>query len=588
MLPFRRIERSTVLLIGLVMLSFLIATFDVRAQGEGLGGVLRSGAQSLFAPVQQLATAVTRPVVGFVDGVSNIAGLRDELEAARAENDILRQQLLDVQSTENRLTELERILDLTPPVDAATVTARITSLAPSEFDQIRWIDRGSDDGIALGQAVIDEDGLVGRIDFVAAGSARVRLVTDPRSGVGVRDLSTNETGWVEGRGAGLLELNMFSTTRPVEAGDRLVTDGTRFPPGIPVGVVAKDAEAVAGFTLITTSSRRSSWPSSTTSRWWWAGRRSTGSSTRRPARSSSSRRSGPGRVNARPVALSILLVLVAVVIQTTLFGPGRIQPFGAAPMLVLAVVIACARYLDSEPALLLGFTAGLLLDLLGGSRAGPVGDGVRRGHLRRPPAPPPGGRGGVPMVALGDLPPRPARPGFVPGGEYPLRAAAPHHLGSREATRPSRHLHRRRRRRRLPGGDPAVARPLGEDVGAMSAGARITVLGMVFLALFGVLTLRLWTVQVTATTEYQTLAESNQVRVVETPAPRGEIRDRNGELIAGTRSALAAVLDGALVPDEDDPGEPDFIQRLSTLSGIPVDEVREAVAMARAAPTGSP
>ena len=186
MLPFRRIERSTVLLIGLVMLSFLIATFDVRAQGEGLGGVLRSGAQSLFAPVQQLATAVTRPVVGFIDGVSNIAGLRDKLEAARAENDILRQQLLDVQSMETRLTELERILDLTPPIDAATVTARITSLAPSEFDQIRWIDRGSDDGIALGQAVIDEDGLVGRIDFVAAGSARVRLVTDPRSGVGVR------------------------------------------------------------------------------------------------------------------------------------------------------------------------------------------------------------------------------------------------------------------------------------------------------------------------------------------------------------------------------------------------------------------
>jgi rod shape-determining protein MreD len=75
-------------------------------------------------------------------------------------------------------------------------------------------------------------------------------------------------------------------------------------------------------------------------------------------------------VNARPVALSILLVLVAVVVQTTLFGPGRIQPFGATPMLVLAVVIACARYLDSEPALLLGFTAGLLLDLLGGSALG--------------------------------------------------------------------------------------------------------------------------------------------------------------------------------------------------------------------------
>ncbi|CAN5413895.1 MAG: rod shape-determining protein MreC [Acidimicrobiia bacterium] len=252
MLPFRRFERSTVLLVGLVMLSFLIATFDVRADGAGMGAMLRTGAQSLFAPVQQLATAVARPVAGFIDGVSNIAGLRDELAAARSENDALRQQLLDVQAMQNRLTELERILDLEPPTDVATVTARIASLAPSDFDQVRWIDRGSADGIAVGQAVIDEDGLVGRIDFVAENSARVRLITDPRSGVGVRDLGTNETGWIEGRGAGPLELKMFGTTKPVQQGERLVTDGTRFPPGIPVGVVAEPAEAVAGFALITT------------------------------------------------------------------------------------------------------------------------------------------------------------------------------------------------------------------------------------------------------------------------------------------------------------------------------------------------
>ncbi|MBA2338282.1 MAG: penicillin-binding protein 2 [Acidimicrobiia bacterium] len=115
----------------------------------------------------------------------------------------------------------------------------------------------------------------------------------------------------------------------------------------------------------------------------------------------------------------------------------------------------------------------------------------------------------------------------------------------------------------------------------MSTGARLAVLGVLFLALFSVLTLRLWTVQVTASTEYQILAENNQVRVVETPAPRGEIRDRQGRLMAGTQPALAAVLDGALVPDEDDPDEPDFIQRLSALTGIAADEVRHAVADAR-------
>ncbi len=251
MFTFRRFERSTSLFLGLLVLSFLIATFDVRAEGAGLGSTMREGAQTVFAPVQRLTTAITRPVVGFIDGVSHIAGLRDEVARLRAENDALSSQLVDVQGLQSRVEELQQINDLRPPDDLPTVTARITSLGPSDFDQIRWIDKGSDHGIALGQAVVDEDGLVGRVDFVAAGSARVRLVTDPRSGVGVRDLATNETGWVEGRGQDSLELKMYNTTKPVAEGDRLVTDGTRFPPGLEVGIVETAAEAEAGFALIT-------------------------------------------------------------------------------------------------------------------------------------------------------------------------------------------------------------------------------------------------------------------------------------------------------------------------------------------------
>lgn len=75
-------------------------------------------------------------------------------------------------------------------------------------------------------------------------------------------------------------------------------------------------------------------------------------------------------MNARPVLISLGLVTLGVLVQTTLFGDGRIQPLGSSPLLVTVIVIACVRYLDPEPALLLGFTAGLLLDLLGGSPLG--------------------------------------------------------------------------------------------------------------------------------------------------------------------------------------------------------------------------
>jgi rod shape-determining protein MreC len=196
---------------------------------------------------------VTRPVAGFIDGVSNIAGLRDEVDRLRADNDALRSQLTDVATLENRLAELQRVNDLEPPGELATITAQISALSPTDFDQVRWINKGGDDAVAVGQAVIDEDGLVGRIDFVSSGSSRVRLVTDPRLGVGVRNLDTNETGWVEGRGQEGLLLKMFNALKPVEEGQRLVTDGTRFPPGLEVGTVAQAAEAEAGFSLITTA-----------------------------------------------------------------------------------------------------------------------------------------------------------------------------------------------------------------------------------------------------------------------------------------------------------------------------------------------
>lgn len=68
--------------------------------------------------------------------------------------------------------------------------------------------------------------------------------------------------------------------------------------------------------------------------------------------------------------LTLALVVVAVILQTTLFGDGRVQPFGASPALVTLIVIATVRFLEPEPALLVAFTAGLLMDLLGSSPLG--------------------------------------------------------------------------------------------------------------------------------------------------------------------------------------------------------------------------
>jgi rod shape-determining protein MreD len=73
-------------------------------------------------------------------------------------------------------------------------------------------------------------------------------------------------------------------------------------------------------------------------------------------------------VRTRAITLSLLIVALAVVLQTTLFAQVRILE--VAPDLVLLAVIALARRLEAEPAVLLGFTSGLAIDLLGSSPLG--------------------------------------------------------------------------------------------------------------------------------------------------------------------------------------------------------------------------
>lgn len=70
------------------------------------------------------------------------------------------------------------------------------------------------------------------------------------------------------------------------------------------------------------------------------------------------------------IVVALVAVVLAIVIQTTVFGAGRIQPLGAAPALVILVLIGIAPFIEVEYHILLGFTAGILLDLMGSGTLG--------------------------------------------------------------------------------------------------------------------------------------------------------------------------------------------------------------------------
>lgn len=99
----------------------------------------------------------------------------------------------------------------------------------------------------------------------------------------------------------------------------------------------------------------------------------------------------------------------------------------------------------------------------------------------------------------------------------------------------------------------------------MKFAVRLSILGMAFVVMFSVIGLRLWFVQVAQGENIAQAAEEQTWLSKTTHAPRGEIYDRNNNLLVTSRLVPAVFVDRTFVQPEE---KPDLIQRLSALLAI--------------------
>ena len=107
---------------------------------------------------------------------------------------------------------------------------------------------------------------------------------------------------------------------------------------------------------------------------------------------------------------------------------------------------------------------------------------------------------------------------------------------------------------------------------------RIGILAALFTAGIVVLFIRLWFVQLAVGPEWARQADQNIIRVESTAAPRGNIVDRNGIVLATSRPQLVLEVDRAELPIE---VENDVIQRLAAILDVSPVEVRGQVERTR-------
>src|SRR5690349_4735140 len=105
---------------------------------------------------------------------------------------------------------------------------------------------------------------------------------------------------------------------------------------------------------------------------------------------------------------------------------------------------------------------------------------------------------------------------------------------------------------------------------------RVAVLSGIALVMFSIIFFRLWYLQVLSSDHYLKQAQNNQVRDVTVQAPRGEILDRNGQVLVDNRTALALQILPPELPQKRHKQREEFA-RLSHVIGMKTDEIEKQI-----------
>lgn len=201
--------------------------------------------------VRRAITATVYPLRVIVDApVKMWHWLQDSSESRnelRLENDRLKAERLLTHARLQRFSALEAenarlraMLEARKRVTDEVRVAGVMSVSANPFRHVLVIDKGRNDGVYDGQAMVDADGVVGQVIETGLFSAQAILISDPDHALPVEINRNGLRTIAVGTGEfDRLDLPFLPNNADVSEGDLLVTSGLggAFPAGYPVAIV---------------------------------------------------------------------------------------------------------------------------------------------------------------------------------------------------------------------------------------------------------------------------------------------------------------------------------------------------------------
>ena len=132
---------------------------------------------------------------------------------------------LKLRQSEGDVKRLRSLLGYSEQFTTPTTMAQAIMLDTSSRFKSIIIDRGSCAGIQVNDAVVNANGLIGRVILTTKDMAKVQLVTDSNASVGVLIERTRRQGVLRGDGSGSAQLYDIPSLSDVQPGDTVLTAG---------------------------------------------------------------------------------------------------------------------------------------------------------------------------------------------------------------------------------------------------------------------------------------------------------------------------------------------------------------------------
>ncbi len=223
---------------AVALLSLVLIATDHRLQKAHQ---LRLWMETLLHPVQQLIGLPSTLIEWASEGLSSHGTLQEENASLKKKNLLLQQKLQKQEATEAENNRLRELLDSSFHYgDDHVLIAEIMAIDLDLFNQEVVLNKGSTDGVYIGQPVMDADGVMGQIVRVSPISSTALLISSPQHSIPVQNRRNGLRAIASGIGhAHKIRVRFLPSGSDLIPGDVLITSGLggRFPFGHPVGTV---------------------------------------------------------------------------------------------------------------------------------------------------------------------------------------------------------------------------------------------------------------------------------------------------------------------------------------------------------------